>query len=229
MASIVQYVTGSASDTTSGVLGLTFADPTGAGNTGVVFLGAIASLAVPSAASCTLGGSADNFAVAASLVSGGTSLIAAWADPGCAGGQTAIAASSGPSGGTYSAGAAYEISGLAASPADQAGTASGTGTSWDITTGDTTQAAEIWLGAALANGSTAITGPASPWANVTGVVVSPDPPMAMIAGYRTASATGTAAYAGTANAPEGPPDWLTVAITLKDAPPAGGLLLASFP
>ena len=107
MPTVVQSVTGTASNTT-GVLDLTFPDPTTSGNTILVFAGSVSG-AYPSAATCTIGGVTDHFAQSgpasvSGTFYGGTGVplaIATWADPGCAGGQTAIAASHYASAGFY--------------------------------------------------------------------------------------------------------------------------------
>jgi hypothetical protein len=228
MPTVVQSVTGTASNTT-GVLDLTFPDPTTSGNTILVFAGSVSG-AYPSAATCTIGGVTDHFAQSgpasvSGTFYGGTGVplaIATWADPGCAGGQTAIAASNYASAGFYyNAGVAYEISGLTASPLDSAGatpeSASSASSSWSASGSGTAQASEIWLGFVLGTGSVTITGPGSPWTDTATLTISGN--LAAMGGYKVVAATGTPSFAGTFGSAA---YWGAAVITLKGTSGAGG-------
>lgn len=164
----------------------------------------------------TLGGSADNFAslVAAHENSGAGAFDDAfiWADPGCAGGQTAIAISGSNLGLASGTGGVviYEASGLAASSVlDVSHSGNGVTAAWSSgTTATTTQASELWVGCA-ANGQTGLSGPGAPWNNTT------PGSTAAIAGQQVVSATGTATYNSTgASTIAG---WAAVVATLKGA------------
>jgi hypothetical protein len=159
----------------------------------------------------TIGGSADHFASAANVGGGiGTNpLTAIWVDRDCVGGQTAIVVSGTLQVDTASGGVTvFEISGLdTVSPLDLVHTGGITSSASFSSgaTGTTSQASEIWVGAADVSGSP--TGPSSPWVNTTNTGGF------AICGTNIVSSTGTATYAGTATS--GP--WTAAVITLKAA------------
>lgn len=164
---------------------------TAAGNCLVVVVSSYNGSA-QSVSGMTLGGSAGNFG--SLKTAGGTGpFLAIWADPDCAGGQTAVAISG--SNLQVDAGngnvAVYEFSGLAATLAgllDKSSSNTGTGLSWSSgTTATTAQADEAWAGGEA--GQEAVTGPGSPWTN--------NPSTYGIAGRQVRTTTGTATYSGT--------------------------------
>lgn len=106
---------------------------------------------------------------------------------------------------------AFEVSGLVtASVLDVSHSATGTATSWSSgSTTTTTQATELWLGAACVV-NTAPTGPASPWTNISQASSTTDG----IAGSQIVSSTGAASYAGTGGGSNG---WASVVVALKGA------------
>lgn len=198
-----------------------FTNPTTAGNTVVVQVNGFSGTngLVPSITGVTLGGSADNFANAAtgvsSFVTGDYDLAGIWVDKNCAGGQTAVAVS--VSNFSITAGIVIsEVSGLTASPLDAiaAAGASAGGTAWSSGTAvpnPTSQASEIWFGAASLAGSGTL--PAG-WTNqmyADGLAGT---------GYQIVAATGAAVYAGTQSSADG---WAAAVVTLKAAPPVFAL------
>jgi hypothetical protein len=214
---VVQSVTGTASST-AGVLDLTLPGPTTSGNTIVVFAAAISTGDEAGAASATLGGSAGNFApVDAACYSDDGDALSVWADPDCAGSETALVISSyGTAGTYYLAGAAYEISGLEASALDVAAYNFSNGEGgWSVTGPATAQASEIWLGAAAIFESTSavtITGPGSPWTDTPQLTETTQ--CALMAGYQAVSSTGTPDYGGSVTA-SGFAIWVASLITLR--------------
>lgn len=193
---LVQQKTGSASS-------LSFTTPTTAGN--LVVAGYTDPNGPTAVSGAKLGGAAGNFVQAKSQLS--TYLAALWIDPNCAGGQTAVAL-------TLTGSANFptmwiaEFSGVAtSSPLDKTAGASGSASSWSSgSTATTTQASELWLGAA--GGVNA--GPASPWTNFT---VPDGTGNDGIYGYDIVSSTGAAAYAGAS----GSSAWTAIVVTLKAA------------
>jgi hypothetical protein len=165
-----------------------------------------------------LGGAADNFAQLVSVSGSGksTSLAALWADPSCAGGQTAVAVTPGTAAVSPTMWAA-EFSGIVtASPLDKSSSGTGTTSTWDSgATATTTQAVELWLGAVCAASSSA-TGPGAPWNNTTVADGSGDN---QVYGYQIVSSTGTADYSGTGG---GTGSWAAVVATLKGAASTSG-------
>jgi hypothetical protein len=137
----------------TGPVNLTFARPTGAGNTVVVFASSNGSTGNPSVSGCTLGGSADNFAKASALNSATRNDSEIWYDPGAAAGQTAIAVNwTGGSGTGDLFVEAYELPGILA--LDQVGTGEGgAGTTFTASTPTTTQAAEFFCACQIVTGS----------------------------------------------------------------------------
>lgn len=185
---------------------LSFASATTAGNCVVVCFLDNGSLTTPSVSAMTLGGSAGNFAaLVTSTNSAGHQLATIWADPSCAGGQTAIAVTE--ASGNHPVIIAYEISGIAsASPLDKSSTGNASSGTWSSgTTATTTQAAEAWVGCAVIN-NTPPTGPGAPWTNTN----QTNSTTQAIAGQQITSSTGTATYNGTS----GSTNWAAAVVTL---------------
>src|SRR6185312_2588588 len=153
-------------------LTITLDAPTGAGHGLVVMVSGTAVTTDPTVSGITLGGSADHFAVAASV--GGTtsaSVTTCWLDLNCAGGQTSVViTTTGSSGAAAVHATVYEFDNLlTASAFDKTASVATTTSSWSSgATATTSQAAEIYVGQVIIVGSSApvITGPAGPWANL---------------------------------------------------------------
>ena len=175
----------------------TFSGPTTAGNCVVVFIFtyALASQTITTTG-ITLGGSAGNFAQAISVqttpVSGDTDYLAAWYDPDCAGGQTAIVASvtnatwQGEFTGTgliimelAGVASSFPLDVTSASPPGATGSVANSGT-----TAGTSVAGEMALGAAI-DAETFTSGDSS-YTNVT-----MGSPISCLAGYMTVANAGT--------------------------------------
>jgi hypothetical protein len=176
----------------------------------------------------TLGGAADHWAQLVTIGNLATdaAYAATWADPNCAGGQTAVSVTTNAAGGTVD-GYVFEISGLQGTIAallDQTATldthGGSTATPAVGPTSATTQASEIWIGCIVAF-SHVISGPVLPWTNMPNIA---DGNNNVIAGWQITAATGTATYAGTVSSTfcEG------TLVTLKAAP-GPTLLMASPP
>jgi hypothetical protein len=192
--------------TTSSTLTITLDAPTTAGTALVVLVAASGTTSNPTSVSgITLGGAADNFAQVSTFGSSSDAAIGAtWLDLNCAGGQTSVAITVAGGTGTLAVMASvYEWSGLyPVSPFDQtANSVSGGSTSWtSAATPTTTQATEVWFGAVFTTASTAgtITGPGSPWTNLTQVSQTQGSfEDRWMSGYQVVSSTGTATYSGT--------------------------------
>lgn len=204
----------------SSSLTITLDAPTVAGNALIVVLGTGGTTTNPaSVTSVTLGGVADNFSQIGTFGSGSDPAIGAvWLDLGCAGGQTSVVISApGGTGTLATVASVYEWSGLyPVIPADQSANSSGTATSWSSgSTPTTTQADELWLGCVflIDSGTPTLTGPASPWNNLTQVnQVQGSFNVRWLSGYRVVSATAAAAYAGTATTSF---EWITKVVTLR--------------
>jgi hypothetical protein len=181
-----------------------FANPTTAGNCVVVFIFTYAlSSQTITTTGITLGGSAGNFQRAVALqttpVSGDTEYLAAWFDPDCAGGQTAVAASvtnatwQGKYGGTGLI--LMELSGVASSSAldvtsKSAAGATGTAASSGTTAG-TSVAGEMALGAAV---------PAATFTGYDGSYTNVTMSDSCVAGHMAVANAGTAvSYTATCN------------------------------
>jgi len=149
-----------------------------------------------------LGGVADNFAAAKSQAQAGTedTVCAIWTDQDCAGSQTAVAVTLSGSA-TTSAAAAEEWSGILTSGAvDKTNGTGTTTTSWSSgASGTLSQASEAVLGATYCATGAAltITGPGSPWTNLTQVGGASGG--GLLAGYQVVSATTSLTYSGTQN------------------------------
>lgn len=208
-------------DATSG----SFTNPTTAGNCVVAVINALGSTSgdVPSVSAVTLGGAEGNFAQAVSAVSAFSpdyNLSAIWADPDCAGGQTAVAVT----GSNITNNANYgitilEVSGLATSSVvDQTSSDNGDSESWTSgTTAETTVAEELWVGANTQSG--AGTQPGSPWTTfeyTSGFAIG--------GGYQVVSSNGTATYAGSQASSQA---WAAAVATLAGAGGSTPALVAS--
>jgi hypothetical protein len=194
---------------------LSFTSATTAGN--CIVVGYTDEIGAETPTGVTLGGAAGNFAqlvAAAATPVEFNGVVALWADPSCAGGQTAISVT--VSGSNAPAVWAIEVSGLVpSSPLDKETSSSGSSGSWSSgSTATTSQATELWVGACCDIGvgnAPPITGPSSPWVNTTVTNASADP---QIFGYQIASSTGTAVYSGTIGPADG---WIAAVATLKGA------------
>lgn len=216
---LVQTKQGAAAAST---LTITLDAATTAGNALIVVLATSGTSSNPtSVTSITLGGSADNFSQVSTFGSGSDAAIGAtWIDLSCAGGQTSVVITVAGGTGTLAIMASvYEWSGLyPVAPLDQTANAVGTSaTSWSSgASPTTTQAAELWVGGAFTttvSSSPTITGPSSPWTNLTQVsLVQGSFNDAWVSGYQVVASTGTATYAGTTSATS---DWIAKVITLR--------------
>src|ERR1035441_6358715 len=159
---------------TTGANTLTVTIPsTTAGNCLIVCVASYGTGSAGSVSGVTLGGSADNFASLAAVngtpVTGDSSAAFIWADPDCAGGQTAIVISGTnlAVGSGFGGVIIYEISGLATSSVlDKSSTAgdSVAASAWSSgATATTTVPNEIWIGCGATDWPA--TGPSSPWTN----------------------------------------------------------------
>lgn len=165
----------------------------------------------------TLGGAAGNFGVLLSQTAGtlgsfGSVALDIWADPSCAGGQTAIAVAGADAIGFI---AVYEFSGLAATSAallDQKASAPGTaGTYSSGTTATTANASQAWVGG-LAAMDWWDTEPSSPWACTASSVSHND-----FSAYQITTSTGTAVITGSYSAST---QWAAGVVCLN-TPPSG--------
>lgn len=178
--------------------------------------------------SVTLGGLPDNFGSLASFGTGASAAITSfWADPSCAGGQTAVAVTTtGGSGNGWVYVYVEEVLGLAATLAGlldkSAGTSSTTSsTSWSSgATATTTQANEFWTGIGYNGSASTITGPSSPWTNESSQGSAP----IVISGYQVTTTTGAATYSGTAGTSG---HWAAAVVTLKAATSGTSLQITS--
>ena len=200
--SVVQ--TASTSAVSGSTLSLTLSAPTTAGNCLILVTGC-----GPGGVSGVTfgGGSTDNWTAQVTFADPGTGQPDIWADPACLAGQSTINISlADPASlGYLTAAIVLEVSGLAAtSPLDlhatsQASAASGSAAWTSGSTGTTSQAAELWIGAVFGyssgGGAVTVTGPSSPWVNET--QVTPSTGIFLYAGYQITAATGAAAYSGT--------------------------------
>lgn len=214
-----KFITGTGAATLAGA----FTTATTAGNCVVVALGAFsASAATVSVSAMTLGGAAGNFAslIAAQSAAATADVLyaAIWADPSCAGGQTAISATvAGGSAEFSTAGgyAIYEISGLAATIAALPGVSSAgdaiTGTAVSSgTTATTASPGSLILGSLAVYGGMSAAG--TGYTNLAGTGGS--------AGYLIPGVTGTYSYTCTASSNP----WASVIAELK--PPATAAITA---
>ena len=185
----------------------------------------------------TLGGVADHFGASAAFVSGvgSSGRTEFWIDPNCAGGQTAVQITLSTSTGVITNAHVFEVSGVAlTSPLDQHDSGAGawtSGTSFSSgATGTTAQAKEIAVGVVVeftATGPPTISGPSSPWVNVTqeNNNFSGSNFVSSVAGTNILSPTGTQTYSGTSTITNAGAGRASV-ITLKAAS-TGGLQITS--
>lgn len=199
--------------------------PTTPGNCLVALIGDAADTTIGTVSGITLGGSADNWAQVIATTTGAHALAAGWADPACAGGQTAVAVTLTGGSGDRLFMYVFEFSGLSGTlDASSAGN-NAFAASWTSgASGTTEQASEvafgITCGAANTTGAAGLTGPSSPWVNLaqqslSGSAHTKD----AIAGYQILSSAGAVTYSGTAS-PTNTND--TVVFTLPAAAPATG-------
>jgi hypothetical protein len=197
------------SKTIANALSGSFTSSTTAGNCVVVVVNAFNNSSTPSVSGVTLGGSADNFTQAVSVVNSSSSYVlsAIWVDPGCAGGQTAVAVSGSNLTVNSNFGITiYEVSGLAASNVTDktSSSSANSGTSWTSgTTATTTQANEFWIGA-VTTAATSFTQPGA-WTNSAYTSNAGS-------GYQIVSSTGTATYNATLSPST---DWSACVAALK--------------
>ena len=234
--SLVQ--TASNDSASGGTLTVTLGSNTTAGNCLAVAIYVLGSTANPSSISgVTLGGTAGNFSSRVVVGASGTTfpMHAIWVCENIAGGQTAIAITT--SGGTGTIGLiafAYEFSGLATTAGgatDQSSTGSnGTGSTAFSSgaTATTANAAEAWVGIGgyAAGGVPTLTGPSSPWTNLTVVaetIAGID--VGAVSGSQITTSAGAATYSGTISSSE---VWGAVVLTLLPAPPGGGSSMPPF-
>ena len=199
--SLVQSKSATAASVTTVTVTLT--SSTTAGNCLIVAVVTSASPSNPTVSGITLGGAAGNFAQSATAgnPSVDSESVFIWADPNCAGGQTAVSVTLSAASGSCNVWV-MEWSGLVTStPVDKtAGQAQSAVTSWSSTaTATTTQASEVAVGAVgtfNGTGVGTITGPSSPWTNLA-QVTSASTHVGLLAGYNILSSTGTVTYSGT--------------------------------
>lgn len=233
--SLVQVAANAASATSVTV---TLGSPTTGGNCLVALIGTSADTTNGSPSGITLGGSAGNWAQSALQgTSGDHAIVAGWADPSCANGQTSVVASFTGGSGDHLFAWIFEFSGLTGTVDVSSGGANTFAASWTSgTTAATAQASEVAFGitCGASNGTNGtaggLVGPSSPWVveaeqSLTGASHE----KCALAGYQILSSTGTVTYSGTAS-PTNTND--TVVFTLKasgGAPYSPTLLVASFP
>lgn len=214
----VQAKTGTA--TTGTTVTVTLSSATTAGNILVVYVLAIEGTTNPVVSGITLGGAADNFALAERANSALHGNCEIWADPNCAGGQTSVVV-------TFTAGTGVntsyavnveEWSGIVpSSPVDVVNgqNSSGAATSaWSsLSSGTLSQASELVVGAVaglIVSGTLTITGPGAPWTNIS--QVAPRVNNVLLAGNQVVSATTAQTYNGTLSSAG---QWAAVIVTLK--------------
>lgn len=182
--------------------------PTTSGNCLVALIGSCADSGNGTISGITLGGSADNWAQSAIEGNNGDHAISTgWADPNCAGGQTAVVISQTGGGGAVQGLLAYvmEWSGLTGTVDVSLGASSaGFVSSWTSgTTGATAQASEVAFGLTTGASNTrgpGLTGPSSPWTNESLLTVAGTTrDKFLLCGYQILSSTGTQVYAGTSS------------------------------
>lgn len=230
--SLVQSQSFTASSGTSATVTLS---ATGTGNCLVVYFGAHQSTVNPHIAGITLGGSADNWAAAATQTATSAPSCSIWVDWNAASGQTSVVISWAGGVGTSLgvAGWVEEWSGLlaTASPVDKTDSqAPGSSTAFTSgTTSTLTSASELAVGmvAAFSGSSVTVTGPAS-WTNHT--QVNSGTITAVMAGYDVLASTAGVAYAGTLSPAK---QYSAIVVTLTEPggtpppPPSGSLLISA--
>lgn len=184
---------------------VSFGAGTTAGNCLAVPVLDFGSLSTPSVTAVKIGGSADNFAARSTSPGTQHGLATIWTDAGCTGGQTAVAVTMSNS--SHPATFAYEFSGVVgSSELDVQDSGTGSSGTWSSGSVSTNQAVEVWIGAAVVNGS-APTGPSSPWTNTTQTSSTTDG----ISGYQITSSTGSAVYNGSSTSA----GWAAAVVALK--------------
>lgn len=202
-ASLVQTATGSGQSVSS--VTVTLGSNTGTGNCLIVYVGVNNSGTSPTVSGITLGGLADNFALAKRATTANDGNAEIWTDQNAASGKTSVVVSL--SGSTSVTVRVEEWSGLVTTSAvDKTnGQSVGTTTSWSsLATGTLTQSSELVVGmvaAATIGSSITITGPTSPWTNTT-KVADPFNLVQMITGHQVVSATTSVTYNGTFSSSE---------------------------
>lgn len=196
-----------------------FTYPTTAGNTLVVLISAYATTGTTiTTTGVTLGASADHFTqLAASqspYASSQTEYVAAWIDPSCAGGQTAISAAvvNGQFGGVI----AYEVAGLGPAPMLDVFAANSAGTGTAVTSGTTAptaSASEIWFGATSTYSAQSSIGP-----GYSNQFLRSGTDIYGAGGYQIPGAVGTTSYTAT-QAASGP--WAALVVTIAGSAAAG--------
>lgn len=189
----------STSATTGTNLTGTLGSGTTAGNCVFAAIGESQDTTNPTVASITLGGAADNWASSVSVHNNAECNSEIWADPGCAGSQTAVAVTFAAGTGTNLGYAvtAIEWAGITpTTPLDKTNTGgSSTGTATTYSTGATgtlSQATEVIISTvmaelAAASGTITITGPTGSFTDLT--QVSPRTFLASKTGYQAVTAT----------------------------------------
>jgi hypothetical protein len=246
----VQHASNTASVTsgTSSTLAATFSASTIAGNClfATITIATANGTSAATISSVTSNGAAEHWASEVSAVQnpglGGATTTAIWADPNTTGGQTIVDVTvTLPTAPTGTAEAAFmvntfEFSGVAGSGIlDKSDSATSSGSNaWSSgTTATTTQASEVWIGAATANLSSSftMTPPATLWTNETLLSTSwgNAGTAKQAAGYQIVSSTGTAVYAGSTSSVS--TIWSAAVATFKGGavsavslPNAGGML-----
>ena len=192
-AGSVPIQTAFAQGTSATSLTVNFSSNTTTGNTIIVCVTAKGSTANPGVSGITIGGNADSFTYAQFFSNNSEYDAEIWYDAGCLGGQTSVVISfSGGTGGTYSTAAQiYEMPG-GLSYDTSTGSAATTGTTWTSTaTATTTQAKEIWFGAARTHSTATVTGA---WTSVVNALSNGTN---HAAAYQIVTSTGTATFSGT--------------------------------
>jgi len=208
---------------------LTLPLQTTAGNTLVALVGTSASPTNPTVSSITLGGAADHWAQAISPVGNPSSAdetAFAWIDPGCAGGQTAVAVTLSASAGSNEV-TVLEFPGIVtASPVDQTSGNNNDSTglnSWTTNaTGNTSQNSEVAVAHVTSFKSTGVgtlVGPAAPWI-VLPQLTSASTHVGQLVAVQPLTATQAVTYNGTSSAVDG---YAALVITLKTASAVGDM------
>jgi hypothetical protein len=181
---------------------VTLPNPTTAGNTLTVLIATIGLTTNGTISGVTLGGAAGNFASRKVEGTGtDTAVMSIWSDPGCAGGQTAVACTvTGAVGNQLNFMKVIEWPGTLTFDQSAGGLSNANSATWTTgASGTTTQAVEVVVGAVVVQAAVAgpvITGPASPWVNDT-QINSTGTFAGFLSSYETLSATGTVTYNGT--------------------------------
>ena len=201
--SLIQVASNTASATSVTV---TLGSPSTGGNTLVALIGDSGDSLSGTPSSITLGGSADNWAQSAVQGSSGDhAVVAGWADPGCANGQTSVVINLSGGSGDHVFAWVLEFSGLTGTLDVSSGgsTTGGFVSSWTSgATGGTAQASEVAFGVTCgsSSGTPGLTGPSSPWVNEAQQTLSGSSHTKVaICGYQILSSTGAQVYAGSAS------------------------------